>query len=97
MKIVWGNHRSIDGYPDPIHHHITKETYMSIKRKTIVARAVRTLAATAAGVLAGYLAGPHGVDWLHDAQAQSFVVMVIVPVLVTADKLLRYGSEPGEE
>lgn len=70
---------------------------MSIKRKTIVARAVRTLAATAAGVLAGYLAGPHGVDWLHDAQAQSFVVMVIVPVLVTADKLLRYGSEPGEE
>jgi len=97
MKIVWGNHKNPDGYPDPINHHITKETQMTHKKKTLVGRAVRTLVATAAGVLAAYLAGPHGVDWLHDAQAQSFVIMVVVPVLITVDKLFRYGSDTGEE
>jgi len=71
---------------------------MTHKQKTLVGRAVRTLVATVAGLVAAYLAGPHGVEWIHDAQTQSFVVMVIVPVLVTVEKLFRYGngSDPSE-
>ena len=70
---------------------------MTAKRKTILGRAARTIIATGAGLLAAYLAGPHGMDWIKDPQLQSFVIMVVTPMLITIDKAMRWGSDAGEE
>lgn len=70
---------------------------MTKKQKTLMARMGRTLAATTAGLLAAWLAGPNHLDWVQNAEAQSFIVAVIVPILITVDKMLRYGADEGEE
>jgi hypothetical protein len=97
MKITWGKHTNNIDYPDPTHHHITKEIHMTKKQKTLIARMGRTLGATAIGLVAAWLSGPEGLELVGNAQAQSFVVMVVVPTLITLDKMLRYGADEGEE
>ena len=69
---------------------------MSAKRKTIIARLARTLAATVVGLLAAWAAGPDALELVGNVQAQSFVTMVVVPTLITLDKMLRYGSDADE-
>lgn len=75
----------------------TKETpIMSHKKKTVLLRFARTMGATMLGLLAAWLSGPDGLSLVKDPVAQSFIVAVIVPTLVAANKAIRYGSEPGE-
>lgn len=94
IKLVRHNYLVTD---DPINNHITKEIHMTNKQKVLVARMLRTLVATFIGLAAAWLAGPNGVDLIEDPQARSFVVMVVVPTLITLDKMLRYGRDEGEE
>lgn len=74
-----------------------KGTPVTHKRKTVLLRLVRTLAATLAGLLAAWLSGPEALGLISDPASQSFVVAVVVPTLVAIDKMLRYGSDDGEE
>lgn len=97
MKVKWGRHSVDFSYPDPINNHITKEKHMTQKQKTLLARMARTIAATFLGLAAAWLTGPEGAELVSNAQAQSFIVMVVVPTLLTVDKLLRYGRDEGEE
>jgi len=97
MKITWGSHSKELPYPDAVHSHITKEIHMTNKQKTILARLARTVVATVAGLLAAWLAGPNATELVSSPQMQSFIVMVIVPTLITLDKVLRYGADEGEE
>lgn len=70
---------------------------MSKKQKVILARFIRTIAATVIGLVAAWLAGPEALELVGGPQAQSFVVMVVVPALISLDKMLRFGSDEGEE
>jgi len=94
LKITHGSHNP--EHPSNIHNQITKENIMSAKRKTIIARLARTLAATVVGLLAAWAAGPDALELVGNVQAQSFVTMVVVPTLITLDKMLRYGSDADE-
>ena len=70
---------------------------MSAKKKTLIARMVRTLAATFVGLLAAWATGPDALELVGSVEAQSFVTMVVVPTLITVDKVLRYGSDADDE
>lgn len=102
MKMtVGGLGSSYHGPPDIVdtHIHTTKEAptmKMNKKQKTVLLRFVRTLAATAIGFTAAWLAGPEVTALVDDPTIQSLILVVVVPTLVAANKALRYGSDDGE-
>lgn len=69
---------------------------MTSKQKTLTLRMARTLAATLMGLLAAWVSGPEVLNLVDGAAAQSFVLMVVVPMLTSLDKALRWGNDPGE-
>lgn len=73
-----------------------KEERVTKKRKVLLARLVRTLTATVVGLVAAWLSGPDGLSLIEDPAAQSFVVAVVIPTLVTIDKMLRYGQDEDD-
>lgn len=73
-----------------------KEERVTKKRKVLLARLVRTLTATVVGLVAAWLSGPEGLSLVKDPAAQSFVVAVVIPTLITIDKMLRYGKDEDD-
>lgn len=92
MKILFSTHQN-----NPYKLKYPKEEQLTKKNKVLVARMLRTLAATVVGLVAAWLAGPDGLELVSDPVVESFVVAVIVPALITLDKMLRYGADAGEE
>lgn len=68
---------------------------MTNKRKTVLMRGLRSLAAVVVAGIAGWLVGPEAVD-VVGAQTQGILVAVLVPALLMLDKYLRYGADSGE-
>ena len=93
MKIFYSIHRH-NPYNKYINHK--KEDLVTKKQKTLLARLTRTLVATVAGLLATWLSGPAGLKLVSDPTAQSFMLAVVIPTLITVDKFFRYGSDDGE-
>ena len=69
---------------------------MTHKNRTVLLRFARTMGATVLGLLAAWISGPNGLSLVKDPVMQSFIVAVVAPTLVAANKALRYGSDPGE-
>ena len=65
---------------------------MSSKNKTILMRFARSLGAIVIAATTAFIAGPEGADLVGD-QAQTIIVAVGTPLLVAADKWLRYGGD----
>lgn len=68
---------------------------LSPKVVTVLKRSARALGAVLVGFLVAWLAGPD-VTELVGSDTQALVVAVVTPLLLAADKWLRYGSDPGE-
>lgn len=68
---------------------------MTLKQKTLLLRFARTLGATVIASVVGFLGGH---DLLGSLTPTEGVVVsgVLIPFLATAEKSLRFGSDPGE-
>lgn len=67
----------------------------SVKQKTILTRFARTLGAVVIAALIAHLPILVGIFTIS-ATYQLLIVGLVSPLLVSADKWLRYGSDPGE-
>ena len=79
----------------PNYLYYTKETEMTYKQKVILMRFVRSAAAMVVTAFTAWVAGPDAAE-LVGSQAQTLIVAVGVPLLISADKWLRYGSDDDD-
>jgi len=70
---------------------------ISTKRVTVLKRFARTLGATVLSVVAVWMVGPDALDLVDNPAYQAIIVGVLAPMLVAAEKSLRYGEESGED
>ena len=69
--------------------------YLTLKRKTILLRLLRTAGAAVVAWALNWLASGGLVDFIPAGNA-ALVVVVLTPILTALEKYLRYGSDPGE-
>lgn len=67
------------------------------KRMTVLLRFMRTLGASILGFIAVWAAGPDALSLVTDPLHQTILLSVVVPMLVAAEKALRYGDDQGED
>ena len=70
---------------------------ISSKRATVLKRFARTLGATVLSVVAAWMVGPEALDLVDNPAMQAVIVGVLAPMIVAAEKALRFGEAPGED
>lgn len=68
---------------------------LNAKQSTVLLRLVRTLVAAAVATLVAWLATPDALN-IIPVGAALYVIPVLTGLLTSAEKALRYGSDPGE-
>ncbi len=69
---------------------------MTYKRKVILMRFMRSLAAVVVSAAAAWAAGPDAAELVGD-QMQAVIVAFGVPALISLDKFLRYGADADDQ
>lgn len=88
---------------DPIERYIHRPeraeqmlSGLSKKNRTVIARFLRSLGAVVTSFAAAWVVGPDVMGVVDNPLIQSFLVAVVAPTLLAANKYLRFGDDPGE-